>query len=68
MNKDYRKALIRLRAEHERAVELCLQHSISTGHAETVSQLMTEVMTQVEELRAEVKRRGEIQIEALTDD
>lgn len=59
-----REEINRLRAEHERAVQLCLQHSIATGHAETANQLMSEVMTQVKELRAEVKRRGKLLLRA----
>ena len=43
--------ITRLRADLERAVQLCLQHSIATGHADTADQLMDEVILQVQELR-----------------
>ena len=67
MSDKLKQQTARLRADHERAVQLCLQHSLSTGHADTADQLMGEVIVQVQELReqrdtarAEVKRRGEM--------
>ena len=49
-----------LRTAHKQAVELCLQNSIATGHADDSSMLMAEVIQQIDEIRAEVKRRGKM--------
>ena len=53
-----------LRADKEAAVKLVLDAGLSTGHADTVVQLIGEVLEQYESLRAEIAAKDK-QIEAL---
>lgn len=59
----WRKKALELEADHERAVAMVIEASIPTGHAETSADLMAEVLHVVKNLRTEVKRRREINLD-----